>query len=244
VRRGVISGVGSGLALVATLLLVMQPAGATHLRPKIAQSLNVSLVPAYTQCVAPDRNHGPPLAFPSCSSPQQVSSRLTVGNPPAQPAGLEGRWTIIAKWGVPGPPDDSGAPILTSIDDVRCGSSPSPGCPTPGADYAGDIDVRAVVRISDHYNALAPGSTFPDPATVQDLELSFPLSCAATSDPDIGATCSLHSDILYHYPGVAKDSKRMVLEFGQVRVMDGGEDGDAATDDGAETFLTQGVFIP
>jgi hypothetical protein len=232
--------------LVAALAVTigMQSTGAAHLRPKVGYAVKTSLVPAYRQCVASDRTHGPPLAFPSCSSPLQVSSRLTAGNPPAEPAGLVGRWTILAKPGVPGAPDDSGAPILTSIDDVRCGSSPSAGCPTPGADYAGDIDVRAVVRISDHHNAVAPGPSFPDAATVQDLELAFPVSCAATADPDIGATCSLRSDILYHYPGVAKDSKRMVLEFGQVRVLDGGADGDAATDDGAETFLTQGVFIP
>jgi hypothetical protein len=28
-----------------------------------------SLVPAYAPCTAPDRMHGPPLAFPSCSAP-------------------------------------------------------------------------------------------------------------------------------------------------------------------------------
>ena len=36
----------------------------------------------------------------------------------------------------------------------------------------------------------------------------------------------------------------MIIEVGQVRVLDGGDDGDSATDDGAQTFLTQGVFVP
>jgi hypothetical protein len=241
-RRGVISGVGSGLALVATLLLVMQPAGAAHERPKGAYVTKLSFVPAYQQCVAADRMHGPPLAFPSCSSPLQASSRLTAGNPPAQAAGLMGHWTIRVKIGSPGPPDDSGAPIQFSITDVRCVEA-SGGCAAPGADYAGELDVRVGVRISDHYNAVAPGGG-ADPATMQDVELSLPIGCAATADPAIGATCAGSSDLLYYYPGLPKDSKRMVMEFGQVRVLDGGADGDASTDDGAETFLTQGVFIP
>jgi hypothetical protein len=36
----------------------------------------------------------------------------------------------------------------------------------------------------------------------------------------------------------------MVIEFGAVKVFDGGDDGDAQTDDGAQLFLTQGVFVP
>ena len=52
-------------------------------RPEGASPLRVSLVPAYQECTAPDRTHGPPLAFPSCASPQQESSELTVGTPDA-----------------------------------------------------------------------------------------------------------------------------------------------------------------
>jgi len=241
-RRGVAAGVGAVFAVVATVALTMQPAGASHPRPKTAYRLSVSLVPAYQACTAPDRTHGPPLAFPSCSSPQPVSSRLTAGNPPAQGANLEGSWKILVKPGIPGPPEDSGAPLIQSIVDVRCGA-PSVGCPAAGADYAGELEVRVPVRISDHWNHPDPGGG-AHPATVVDVELSFWIPCALTSDPDIGATCSQNSDVLYHYPGLPKDTKRMVLEFGPVRVLDGGDDGDAQTDDGAQTFLTQGVFIP
>jgi hypothetical protein len=83
-----------------------------------------------------------------------------------------------------------------------------------------------------------------DVATVQDTELSLPVPCAATADSNIGATCGGNSDVAYHYPGLPKDIRRMVIEFGAVKVFDGGDDGDASTDDGAQPFLTQGVFVP
>jgi hypothetical protein len=242
-RRAVASGVEIAVAMAVVLVLAVQPAGASHPRTKSTAPLRVSLVPAYTACVAPDRTHGPPLAFPSCSSPQQASSRLTAGNPPTQAAQLVGDWRVHPIAGVPGPPDDSQARILSSVEDVRCGA-PSAGCPTPGADYAGDLEVRIQMRISDHYNAVVPGPSYPDPATMQDIELAFDFSCATTSDPGIGATCSYHTDLTAYYPGALKDSKRMIMEFGPVRVFDGGADGDAATDDGSAPFLTQGLFVP
>ena len=44
--------------------LVLPPlASGTHARPKAATPATASLVPAYEQCTAPDRMHGPPLAF-------------------------------------------------------------------------------------------------------------------------------------------------------------------------------------
>ena len=50
-----------------------------YARPKGASPMRVSLVPAYEECTAPDREHGPPLAFGSCSQPAQSSQSLTVG---------------------------------------------------------------------------------------------------------------------------------------------------------------------
>jgi hypothetical protein len=237
-RRGLTVAAGTGLLIAA---LVLHPALASHPRTKATAPLKVSLVPAFAPCAAANRTHGPPLAFPSCSPPQQASSRLTTGSVPAL---LQGHWSIFIKAGLAGPPDDTAARLFSTITDVRCGA-PSPGCPTAGADYAGELEVRITVRMSDHYNAVGPGGG-TDPATVQDVDLSFPMPCAATSDPDIGATCDYFpgADILSFYPGAVKDSKRVIMEFGPVTVLDGGNDGDAGTDDGAQPFLTQGVFIP
>ena len=46
---------------------------AAYPRPKGAGPLRVSLVPAYDECTAPNREHGPPLAYPSCNPPAQSS---------------------------------------------------------------------------------------------------------------------------------------------------------------------------
>ena len=55
-------------------------------RPKGATPTRVSLVPSYTECTAPNRSHGPALAFPSCAPPQLRSSVLTMGSPDANGA--------------------------------------------------------------------------------------------------------------------------------------------------------------
>ena len=49
-------------------------------RPKGATPLRVSLVPAYQECTSPDKTHGAPLAFPSCS-PQQASPNSRSARP-------------------------------------------------------------------------------------------------------------------------------------------------------------------
>ena len=45
--------------------------------------MQVSLVPAYDPCTAPNSTHGAPLAFSSCTPPQQASAHLTTGTPDA-----------------------------------------------------------------------------------------------------------------------------------------------------------------
>ena len=58
-------------------------------RPAGATPTYAYLVPAYQACVAPDRTHGPPLAYGSCSGPDQVSQHLTVGTPDANGKGAK-----------------------------------------------------------------------------------------------------------------------------------------------------------
>ena len=69
--------------LAALCLLTAAPAQATHPRPKGATPIRMSLVPAYAACAAPNRTHGPPLAFASCNPPAQASAQATVGTPDA-----------------------------------------------------------------------------------------------------------------------------------------------------------------
>ena len=56
-------------------------------RPAGASPLRASLVPAYAECTAPNRSHGPPLGSASCNPPAQRSGFLTVGTPDANGRG-------------------------------------------------------------------------------------------------------------------------------------------------------------
>ena len=69
-------------------LLTASSALADHARPKGASPLNFRLVPAYAQCTGSSpagMTHGPPLAVPSCSPPNELSNYLTA-NAPDRPA--------------------------------------------------------------------------------------------------------------------------------------------------------------
>ena len=142
-----------------------------YARPKGASPFWISLVPAYDQCSAPNRTHGPSLAFGSCNPPAQTSPNLTVGTPDANGAAANsiGYFRIMAYVGVPGPPDDSGAPLIVSVSDVRCktgvatcGAANASG----GADYTGKMRLEFDVRQTDKWNATVTGWTRSNPSTL------------------------------------------------------------------------------
>ena len=91
-------------------------------RPKGATPFKIPFVVAFQQCNSSNRNHGPPLAFPSCNPPVEQSTAVTVGTPDANGAAAnsEGSMTLDVQVGVPGAPDDSDVTIVASITDVRC----------------------------------------------------------------------------------------------------------------------------
>ena len=237
------------LGTVAIMALA-STAGASHPRPKGATPLRVSLVPAYNQCTAANRTHGPPLAFPSCNPPGQTSSMLTVGSPDANgaPANSEGYLSMTVVTGPPGPPDDSDLLIKSRITDVRCKAGNSGGpCNSAnaggGADYSGDLQGNATIRISDHYNAVPPGGG-PDPATVVDIPFPMHIPCANTPSTGTGGVCSLDSSANAVQPGMIKDnSSRVVIGISQLQVWDGGSDGVVSTTPN-RLFAVQGLFIP
>jgi hypothetical protein len=59
----------------------------------------------------------------------------------------------------------------------------------------------------------------------------------------IGSTCSLTTTLDTLIPGAVVERARTILQLGQVRVVDGGPDGDTATEPNT-VFLRQGLFIP
>ena len=238
------------LALAATaltMLVVAEFASATHPRPKGASPLRASMVPAYEACTSPNRTHGPPLAFPSCNPPVQKSASLTIGSPDANGAAANsvGFIRIAVVPGVPGPPDDSDVKLEANATDIRCKAGVA-ACGSAnaadGADYTGELEGNAQIRISDHFNAVAPGGG-TEAATVTDIPFPVITTCAATASTSIGSSCPILTSANAVVPGAVKDTKRAIVEISQLQVTDGGTDGVVATAPNT-LFSVQGIFIP
>jgi hypothetical protein len=218
-------------------------------RPLAASPLLVSLVPAYSKCIAPNRTHGPPLASPSCNPPSAVSGQATMGTSDANGAnpGFVGSVRYRTLVGVPGPPEDSNVRFTASLNDVRCRPTGS-RCGTANAagpaDYNGELRSTVNVRMTDKWNGTAPGGG-PDSATVQDLPIAVSLPCVQSGSTATGSSCSLTTTVNAFIPGIpVKDTKRAVWELGQVQVYDGGADGDGDTPGDNTLYAVQGLFVP
>ena len=221
--------------------------GSGYPRPKGATPLRVPLVPAFRQCTSPDRTHGPPLAFPSCSSPAPTSGNLTVGTPDhnGAAANFSGFVRYEVQVGAPGPPDDSDIGITVGLTDVRCagaGSACGPANARGGSDYTGELQVNATARLTDKWNGTSAGGG-TDPATVVDIPFPVAATCMATSSTAIGSSCGITTSAVALAPGMVRDGDRQVVQLGQVRVDDGGPDGRASTADNS-LFAVQGIFVP
>jgi hypothetical protein len=212
-------------------------------RPGGATPLRVPLVTAFEACTSPNSNHVPPLAFASCDPPVESSSILTTSS--------VGKGSGSARLDVvPGDPDtpadEADLLISAAATDVRCAGSP--GC-AAGADWPGYLILRTKMRITDRANG--DGGL---PATVQDLDFSWPVECSSTPDPDIGGSCSVSTAAEALIGNVAREGQRAVVSAFSVRLLDLGPDG--AIDPGSalcpptcgsgdeQPFLDQGLFAP
>jgi len=236
-------------ALAAGVLGIMvtaQMAGATHVRPKAAGVLNGSSVIGYDACTTANRQHGPPIAFPSCNPPVQSSPYVTVGTPDANgaPANSTGLLKMKVQVGTPGPPEDSDIILMGSLTDLRCNTSTACGSANAaaGPDYTGSIQGTATIRISDHWNAIAAGGG-PDPATMVDVPFPVDTTCVSTAATTIGSTCTINTSANAVVPQSVKDGKRANIEVGAVQINDGGVDGITATTPNGR-FATAGLFVP
>jgi hypothetical protein len=78
------------------------------------------------------------------------------------------------------------------------------------------------------------------------VDIPFPtgdINCTATADPTVGADCNLTTTFEALVPGAISERKRTIVEIGQVKISDGGPDGDAGTAPNT-LFAVQGIFIP
>ena len=131
-------------------------------------------MPTFASCVAPNRTHGPPLAFPSCNPTNQSSPSIWIGSPDAN--GAAANFTGKVKLKVlrsPGGPSD--VEITGSIVDVRCKAGTT-ACGTAnvadGADYTGELRLVLDLRITDRGGG--DGS-----ATLVNFDVRADTTCAA-----------------------------------------------------------------
>jgi len=201
-----------------------------YVRPAGATPLRVPLVPAYTECVTANRTHGPPLAYGSCAPPGPASPNLTVG---VRDIGRSiGFVRFAVNVGSAGGPDDSDVNIRFSLTNVMNAADFS--------DYTGELRSQATVRITDKSSETSGGTVFE--STVSDFSFEFTIPCVAT-DSTAGGTCSLTTTADAIVPGFAPEGNRTVYGLEQVKVFDGGPDGDADTPHNS-LFAVQGLFVP
>jgi Tol biopolymer transport system component len=112
-------------------------------RPKGATPTLVSLTIAYEQCTNPDRIHGPPLVYDSCSNPQMASAFLTVGTGDSngRPAHNDGHVRLSTRVGnAQTPADEADVAIEVFSDDIFTKALD---------DYIGELRARVPLRITD-----------------------------------------------------------------------------------------------
>ena len=202
------------------------------MRPQSASPVKTSLVPAYQPCAAPNRTHGPPLAFDACHPPHTASPNLIVsqGEARARSTGFV-RYRVLL--GDPNTvPDEADIAIQFGLTHVMNAADAS--------DYVGELRGSVEMRITDRRHG--PGNN--EEGTVSDIPFEFVAPCVATESALDGAVCSLSTTAEAIVPGFATEGARAVHGLGQVRVFDGGPDGDADTPTGDSLFAVQGVFVP
>jgi hypothetical protein len=240
-----------GLAVLC--LLTAASAQATHPRPKGASPIYMPLVPAYAACAAPNRTHGPPLAFASCNPPAQTSAQATVGTPDAF-GGAANATSHLRLRAIDDPHccDNSDILIDIALNDVRCvptGARCGTANASGPADYSGEMRFSFTFRLTDHWNATAPGGG-PDAATVQDFTIEhdevsgFPGPCVQSASTSTGSTCNWNTSMNATVPGSVKAGKRSVWQLDAARVYDGGADGEGDTTADNTVFARPGIFIP
>jgi hypothetical protein len=229
--------------VMGIMVAYLAPRDPGYPRPISATPVQVSLVPAYNQCTAPNRVHGPP-DFPggaspdgSCNPPAQSSAQLTVGTSDANGASPNSRGSV--RWAViPGDAnttaDEADVRLKVSLTDVRTKATGLP-------DYTGQLQMRSVLRVIDRYNG-------PSEVGVgQDRPFNVTVPCATTGPSTganaVGSTCTVNTTADALLSGTVKETRRSIWQLGQVQVFDGGPDGVVSTNPNT-LFAVQGIFVP
>jgi len=217
-------------------------ASPSYVRPRGATPIYMSLVPAYRQCTASNRTHGPSLSQPSCTPPVQSSSALTLGTPDANGSLANGGGSVRLIALINPAPAPNDVSISVNLTDVRCQTGVvacGAANATDGPDYTGELQATYSLRLTDRAND--PTSTTP--GTVTDTTFPVTVPCAASTSTTIGSSCSLSTSANSVAPGSVRRGDRAIWQVGRVEVDDGGPDGLIATADNS-VFEVQGLFVP
>jgi TolB protein len=208
-------------------------------RPKGADRIRASLVPAYQECTTPNRTHGSPLAFPSCAPPADFSPQ-SIGSPDANGrlAQSVGRVDLNTILGDPGTPQNE-ADLHISFNVTDLWHDATDPFDSSG-DYRGDVEVRLPLRITDRLSEGGPDAS----ATTSDFTLRTVAHCSPTSSDSVGATCGVVTTANTLLPGAVTESKRSVWEVGRIEVRDYGPDFSIGSAEDNRLLFTQGVFVP
>jgi hypothetical protein len=185
--------------------------------------------------------HGPP-DFPgnasnpdgSCNPPTQTSSQLTVGTPDSAGGGTANFLGFVKVDAIPGntatTADEADAKYTISLADVRQNTAGTP-------DYTGNLQAQTSLRIIDKDNGPS------EVGTLDVANFSVTIPCTTTVATTVGSTCAVTTTADAVMPGVVKEGRRAIWQMGQVRVNDGGSDGNVSTTPNG-LFAVQGVFVP
>jgi Tol biopolymer transport system component len=205
-------------------------------RPRGATPLRLSLVPASKPCTSPNSTHGAPLSFGSCAPPQLASGQLTTGTPDTNglPVRMDAYLLLKVMPGNPSTPaDEADVSITAHLNDVFNKDF---------SDYTGSLPANLPVRITDKDNTPSPGG--PGAATTEPFAFAFQIPCTPDPDSRTGSDCTISTTADTLVPGAIKEGVRAIWQLGQVRVFDGGADGDGSTTADNTPFMDQGLFVP
>ena len=213
--------------------LVLTVLNDAYARPSGATPLRVPLVPAYNACAGQPRTR--PAARESLVQPALAGIRPPHHRDPGRErraANSVGLFRYGVLPGDPGTPaDEADVGFDFKLSDVRTAGTL--------ADYSGELQPRATIRITDRRSGPAVNET----GTVQDLVLPATIPCAVTPDVNTGSVCNATTSLDAITPGLVSEGARAIWALGPVEVMDGGADGDVDTVPN-QVFARQGLFVP
>jgi TolB protein len=208
-----------------------QPLPVRYVRPRGATPTRVPLVPAFKPCASPNSTHGAPLSFGSCDPPAPASASAFIGgNDGILAARSIGSVKVRAQPGTVGAPDDAEVQLSLSITNVM---NPD------RSDYTGELRLELPLRLTDMFNGWPV-----DSGTVTDTSIFATVPCTPTADSNTGSTCTLSTTADAIAMHTVMEGWKAIWQLGQIKVHDGGADGDADTPGDNELFAVQGLFVP